>query len=241
MNIQSGQLTLSSHHIEAIYAETGRSSAGLANAINQEHYLFQSGLHNCPQRARRIGELLLVAKAKAKETPSVRWLDWLEHYCPKIAPGTASAYMKVARQWQAIEEQSATAADCSVNNDLKLPSKPTKPEATIQSRQDLSFLEALERHVAESSCHLEPFLLHDWSAIPFDRFSEALHGLANLESAIGCLRQRIAQWQMTAAGSNRLVNRTPMPAEKHSAGVDAIPGGQSTDRPFTSDQSHASQ
>ncbi len=111
MNVQSRKITLSAQQIDEIYAETGRSSDGLANAINQEHYLFQSKPYHSHHRARRIGELLLVAKAKVKETPSGCWPVWLKHYCPQIPERTASAYMKVARQWQNIEEKSGITAD----------------------------------------------------------------------------------------------------------------------------------
>lgn len=202
MNVQSGQLTLSTQHIDAIYAETGGSSAGLANAINQEHYLFQAELHNFLNRARRIGELLLVARAKVKETPSGRWLPWLEQYCPQIPERTASAYMKVAREWQVIEEKSATVADFSLRDALKSVSKPRKSKQTIQSPPTLSRGAALKLLIIDTSRQLEPFLDDDWDTETFHRFWDALGTLANLELAISRLRQRIAQGQRTNSGSN---------------------------------------
>jgi hypothetical protein len=199
MNDQSGQLALPTHHLEAIYAETGRSSAGLANAINQEHYLFQADLHHSLQRARRIGELLVVAKAKVKETPSGRWLAWLKQYCPQIPERTASAYMKVARQWEVIEEKSATIADFSLRDALGSVSRSRK--STAPSRQDRSFTLELEEAIISLTRRLKPFLDPSREDQPPEQCSRWLNELADLESTINHLRRRLAERQMTGPDS----------------------------------------
>lgn len=91
----------------------------LASAINKEHQLFQGDYKSSLLHAYMAGQFLLKAKSKVKESPTGRWLHWLQQNCLDISERTARAYMQIARKWEKIEK-TATVADFGVKGALKL-------------------------------------------------------------------------------------------------------------------------
>lgn len=98
--------------------------ATIASAINEEHALAEQYASMAIHRARRAGELLNQAKA---QVPHGQWLPWLAANCPKISTRRAQEYMRVVREWPALQAKYAESAHLTVNDALELLAKP-KPE-----------------------------------------------------------------------------------------------------------------
>jgi hypothetical protein len=79
-------------------AEAAASLAELAKRISAEHGAVCAALERSLERARAAGELLLEAK---KRLPHGRWLSWLQTTFD-FSVRTAQAYMRVARDWEAL-------------------------------------------------------------------------------------------------------------------------------------------
>ena len=96
----------------------------IAAAINEEHALAEQYASMAIHRARRAGELLNQAKA---QVPHGQWLPWLAANCPKISTRRAQEYMRVVREWPALQAKYADSAYLTINDALELLAKP-KPE-----------------------------------------------------------------------------------------------------------------
>jgi Protein of unknown function (DUF3102) len=97
------------------------SLATLAAVINAEHDAAERTARTAVDHARAAGEKLLLAKAQVEHG---QWLPWLAEYCPALADRTARAYMRLARNWVMLESKSATVANLTINDALKLLNAP---------------------------------------------------------------------------------------------------------------------
>jgi hypothetical protein len=99
----------------------------LAAEICVEHERAYGKAREALEHARRAGELLLEAKARAGHGG---WLGWLQANVP-FSERTAQGYMRLARQWDALQGKSATVADLGLREALALlaaPAEPTTPD-----------------------------------------------------------------------------------------------------------------
>lgn len=119
--------------------------SALAMAINEEHALAEQYASMAVHRARRAGNLLNEAKTKVQHG---QWLPWLAANCPTIATRTAQAYMKLDREWPALESKCATVAHLTVSDALKLLAEPR------ESRQRESNLDNHVKVINESADRL---------------------------------------------------------------------------------------
>ena len=100
---------------------SGPALATLAAQINAEHDAAESHARKAIEHARAAGEKLLLAKAGVAHG---QWLPWLSANCPAVADRTARAYMQLARNWTTLESKTATVADLTINEALKLLTAP---------------------------------------------------------------------------------------------------------------------
>ena len=98
----------------------------LARDINAAFRAAQEHAKTAVECAVEAGTLLLRAKAAVHHG---QWLPWLAANCPDIAERTAQAYMRLAREQTALHAKSATVADLTINEALRLLTGP-EPEAT---------------------------------------------------------------------------------------------------------------
>lgn len=94
-----------------------RSLNELADAINSEYRQSQALFQKGVTHSRNMGEYLLKVKEQVEHG---QWLPWLSANCPDVAERTAQACMRLARNWGTIEGKSATVADLTINEALKL-------------------------------------------------------------------------------------------------------------------------
>jgi hypothetical protein len=73
------------------------------------------------QHARRAGDLLAQVKAAL---PHGQWLPWLSAHCPTIPSRTAQVYMRIARDWPALDSKTQRVADFSIREALALLAAP---------------------------------------------------------------------------------------------------------------------
>lgn len=99
----------------------------LALAINEEHALAEQYASMAIHRANRAGELLNIAKA---QVPHGRWIPWLTENCPKVSTRRAQEYMRLAREWPALQAKCADSAHLTIDGALKLlaATEPDKPD-----------------------------------------------------------------------------------------------------------------
>lgn len=108
----------------------GFALATLAAEINAEHDAAESHARKAIEHARAAGEKLLLAKAGVAHG---QWLPWLAANCPRLAERTAQAYMKLAKGWPLLELKSATVADLTINDALKLLNAPDSEVDPLES------------------------------------------------------------------------------------------------------------
>ena len=89
----------------------------LVAEINSAHDAVCAALSAGLVHARRAGELLLRAKATLEHGD---WLPWLTEHCPAIRERTAQGYMRVAREWSALEAKAQRVADLPLRQALAL-------------------------------------------------------------------------------------------------------------------------
>lgn len=104
--------------------------ATLAAQINAEHDAAENHARKAIEHARAAGEKLLLAKAGVAHG---QWLPWLAANCPRLAERTAQAYMKLAKGWPLLERKSATVADLTINDALKLLTGPDSDVDPLES------------------------------------------------------------------------------------------------------------
>ena len=109
---------------------SGPVLAALAVEINAEHDAAESHARKAIEHARAAGDKLLLAKAGVAHG---QWLPWLSANCPRLAERTAQAYMKLARNWATLERKSATVADLTINDALKLLTGPDSDVDPLES------------------------------------------------------------------------------------------------------------
>ena len=102
----------------------------LANAINAEHQAAERTARTALDHARAAGDKLLQAKAQVDHG---QWLPWLAAHCPELADRTARAYMRLARNWAQLTLKSATVADLTINDALKLLNAPDSDIDPLES------------------------------------------------------------------------------------------------------------
>ena len=85
--------------------------------INSEYQQFEDVSKRGLLHLRNVGEGLLKARELCKHG---QWLQWLSTNCPAIAERTAQAAMQISRSWKVIEVKSASVADLTINEALKL-------------------------------------------------------------------------------------------------------------------------
>ena len=104
--------------------------ATLATAINAEHAAAERTARKAIEHAKAAGDKLLLAKSQVEHG---QWLPWLAANCPALADRTASRYMRLAKHWNALETKSATLADLTINDALKLLNAPDADNDPLES------------------------------------------------------------------------------------------------------------
>ncbi len=98
------------------------ATVDLAQAINEAHRNARLAACNAVEHAAECGRLLAEAKAAVGHGG---WLKWLvDHF--DGSERTASAYMRAAKHWPAIEANRQTTADLTLDAALKLIAAPGK-------------------------------------------------------------------------------------------------------------------
>jgi hypothetical protein len=125
----------------------------LRAAINAEHEKASQTARQALEHARRAGELLIQAKALVAHG---QWLPWLQTNC-ECAERTATAYMKIAREWSTLESKSATGvADLTVRGALQELAEPRQHQAALPLDPGLESwrpkLEEAEQRMLDAMC-----------------------------------------------------------------------------------------
>jgi lipopolysaccharide biosynthesis regulator YciM len=98
----------------------------LAAEINRTYQQIIDGEKKSIEYATEIGEMLIAAKKQHGEHG--RWLDWLKAECPNIAETTATLYMRIAKNGDALaavaEANGQRVADLTIRGAAKLLAKP---------------------------------------------------------------------------------------------------------------------
>ena len=102
----------------------------LAAAINAEHAAAERTARKAIEHAKAAGEKLLLAKAQVEHG---QWLPWLSAHCPELADRTARAYMQLARYWGTLETKTATVANLTINEALKLLNAPDSDSDPLET------------------------------------------------------------------------------------------------------------
>jgi hypothetical protein len=110
--------------------DAGPALSTLAVEINAEHEAAENHARKAIEHARAAGDKLLLAKAGVAHG---QWLPWLSANCPRLAERTAQAYMKLARNWATLQRKSATVADLTINDALKLLTGPDSDVDPLES------------------------------------------------------------------------------------------------------------
>lgn len=80
--------------------ENGKKLVALSAEINEHHRQAQGHATKAIEHARQAGALMVKAKA---EVSHGEWLPWLGSKCPDVTPRTAQRYMRIAKEWPALE------------------------------------------------------------------------------------------------------------------------------------------
>lgn len=124
----------------------------LALAINEEHALAERHAELAIHRAKRAGDMLVAAKQQIQHG---QWLPWLATNCPTIKERTARAYMRLARNWEALESKSADSAVLTIDAALKLLAEPRDESETAPiTLDDLIALDEHAKAINESADRL---------------------------------------------------------------------------------------
>lgn len=101
--------------VQAVEAETA-SLAELARQINVAHALAEEGVRGGADRARRVGELLLRAKAAVGHG---NWLAWLEG---NVAFGVREAqrYTRIAQRWSSVRANTSPLTHLGIAEALEI-------------------------------------------------------------------------------------------------------------------------
>ena len=114
---------VSEHHpFELFSSNAGPALATLAAEINSEHEAADGHARKAIEHARAAGDKLLLAKAHVAHG---QWLPWLAANCPKVSIRRAQEYMRVAREWPALQAKYADSAHLTIDGALALLAAPT--------------------------------------------------------------------------------------------------------------------
>lgn len=105
----------------------------LAADIRESHEAAIAAGRSALEHARCAGELLVEAK---RQVGHGTWLVWLRDHCPTLSARTAQVYMRIAREWPALEAKAQRVADLPVREALALLATPqdTLPDAAALLR-----------------------------------------------------------------------------------------------------------
>jgi hypothetical protein len=109
--------------------------AALAREINDEHHKYERAVGECLAHARRVGQLLIDAKARCKHG---EWEAWVQANLT-FGDRQARKYMRIARSWDRGQIGTGS-SDLSINAALKLlaadePAPPTpRPAVSVPSQ-----------------------------------------------------------------------------------------------------------
>lgn len=125
--VSGGNATLhpvvSEHHsLELFSSNAGPALATLAAEINAEHEAADGHARKAIEHARAAGDKLLLAKAGVAHG---QWLPWMAANCPKVSIRRAQEYMRVAREWPALQAKYAESAHLTIDGALALLAAPT--------------------------------------------------------------------------------------------------------------------
>ncbi|NJL56480.1 DUF3102 domain-containing protein [bacterium] len=111
----------------------------VAREINQCHENGKRHLYNAVLSFKQAGEKLIQIKSSL---PHGEWGDWLAEYCPDISERTARNYMRLAENWQQLEQNGNAVADLSLRKALDLlKSAKALPEGAEEAREAPDSLE----------------------------------------------------------------------------------------------------
>ena len=121
---------VSEHHsLELFSSNAGPALATLAAEINAEHEAAESHARKAIEdvrayieHARAAGDKLSLAKAHVAHG---QWLPWLAANCPKVSIRRSQEYMRVAREWPALQAKYADSAHLTIDGALALLAAPT--------------------------------------------------------------------------------------------------------------------
>lgn len=106
---------------ESQQAKTGLALPELAKIANEAHRECEAAANSAVQHALTAGRALEEAKSSVAHG---NWGDWLKANC-SIPERTAQFYMRVSRNWPAIESKAQRVADLSLRDVAKLVTVPT--------------------------------------------------------------------------------------------------------------------
>lgn len=113
--------------------EGDASLDSLAQQIRQGHEQLLTSMSNSLLEARKLGQLLAVAKEKCKHG---QWLPWLQDNCG-LATRTAQAYMRIDREWSQLTQNAQGLAYLKVEDALSSLAKHKKQSsAKAESAED---------------------------------------------------------------------------------------------------------
>ena len=95
---------------------TERTLDALAAGINVEHRAAEAAARTAIEHALNAGRLLTEAKS---QLPHGEWLPWLEANT-EVSPRQSQRYMRVAKNWSAIEGKNDAASHLTIDGALKL-------------------------------------------------------------------------------------------------------------------------
>ena len=119
----------------------------IAEEINQHHEDGKRHLHSAILSFKEAGEKLIQVKVSL---PHGEWGDWLADYCPDISERTARNYMRLAENWQRLEENGTSVADLSLRKALELlKASKALPEGAEEERESPDLVEPPEEILSE--------------------------------------------------------------------------------------------
>jgi hypothetical protein len=117
------------------HIDRSNSLADLAARIEAEHKAVAKHMKAGVEHSIAAGRLLIEAKAQLKHG---QWLPWLRQNCA-ISERTASLYMRLARGAEELAAKSASLADLTVEDAVRLlsPAAPLGPLETFAKQAEL--------------------------------------------------------------------------------------------------------
>ena len=144
---------------------------GLAGRINEAHRLCEQAFREGLQHAITAGELLIEAKALCQYG---EWLDWLRDNCD-VSERTAQAYMRVARNREALEAKAQHVAGLAFCDAVALLAEPkSKDVAEVAFAETRGVLDDLRAIVddpgatladLQSVARLAGWVQNEWAEI----------------------------------------------------------------------------